>query len=129
MATPVDEMRREAAEAVNEATRTAAETSRRAIEHMQMATSAGRGWLEESSRLSRKLYTVWACCMEATLKAGFEMQNAALTASIPVYDTAFQQWVTLTRQAQEAALEGLRTNVRMMEKVALGAMGEETAAH
>jgi hypothetical protein len=127
MQATANEARRDTTETLNEATRTAAETSRRTIEHLQAATQAGRGWLEESSQLNRRLFGAWLTGLEATLKASFEMQNAALTASIPIFDTAAHQMVTLARQAQEATLDALRVNVRLMEKVTLGPTGKEAA--
>jgi hypothetical protein len=126
MQATMNDVRRETADAVNESTRMAAEASRRAIEGMQTATQAGRGWLEESSLLNRKLFAAWASGVEATWKVGFEMQNALLTAGFPVYSRATEQWVQLTRQAQEISLEVLRMNARVVEKTTLGAVPTET---
>jgi hypothetical protein len=132
MQATTNDLRREATETINGATRTAAETSRRTLEGMQAATQAGRSYLEESSQWSRKLLDAWASGVEASLKAGFDVQNATLTArfavGITVLDTATnstrsasQQWVAVARQAQEATLDAFRSNVRMMEKVVPGA--------
>lgn len=129
MQATMNDVRRETAEAVNESTRMAAEASRRAIEGMQSATQAGRTWLEESSLLNRKLFSAWAASVEAMWKVGVELENATLTASVPVYNRATEQWVNLTRQAQEITLEAFRMNVRVLEKATLGPAPAETASN
>jgi hypothetical protein len=132
--TTTTDMRSQTAEAVKETARTAAEASRRTLEGMQVAAQVGRTYFDESNQLARKLLGFWASGTEATLKAGFEMQNAALAASISYVDavtgsrTFSQQWVTLAHEAQDAALEMFRMNVKSMEKVMIGALGAETPA-
>jgi hypothetical protein len=120
----MNDVRGDAADMATRAGRTAADTSRRTIEQLQTATRVGRNWLEESSQLNRKLLAAWAVGMEVPLRAGFEMQNAALTASIPIYDLAAKQWVTVIRQMQETSIEVLRMNVRMLEKATLNGTAE-----
>jgi hypothetical protein len=142
MQATLNDVRHEAADVVGEAARTAVEASRRTIEGMQAATAASRNYLEESSQLGRKLLAAWATGTEATLKAGFELQEAALSAShatvsagVSILDTvatsyraATQQWATMGRQAQEAALDAFYMNVRVLEKMALGVAASEATA-
>lgn len=141
MQATMNDVRHEFAEAAGEAARTTAETSRRTIEGMQAVAQAGRAYLEQSNELSRAVLSNWATGMEATLKSGFEMQDAALGVSqaalhagIAALDTvanscrnATQHWVGVARQTQEAALRIFWLNVQTMEKVALGATKMEEA--
>lgn len=141
MQATMNDMRNEAAETAGQAARTAAEASRRAIEGMQAAAQVSRTYLEESSELGRALLTAWATGMEATWKAGFAMQDAALgvshavlNASIAALDTtangsrnATQQLVAAARQTQETALRAFWLNMQTMEKVVLGATSTEKA--
>jgi hypothetical protein len=62
--------------------------------------------------------------MEATLKATFEAENAALEAGISVIQTtastdqaALRAWVDAARQAQNAALDAFRANLQATHRV------------
>jgi hypothetical protein len=120
-------MQRDAAEVVGEATRTAAEASRRTIEGMQVAAQAGRTYWDESATMGRKLFATYVAAAEATLKAGFEVQKAALTAGNAVLSTATtsgqgttQEWTAAVQQAQQITLEMFQLGTHTLEKAFLG---------
>jgi hypothetical protein len=73
---------------------------------------------------SRKIFEAWASGVEATLKATFDAENAALAAGMSVLQAtsaadqaAFQQWAEAARPAQDAALEAFRTNLRATQQM------------
>jgi hypothetical protein len=81
-----------------------------------VATSAG-------AEAGRKLFEVWANGVDATLKATFDVENAALEAGISVLEATgsadqalLRQWAEAARQAQAAALEAFRANLRATQQ-------------
>jgi hypothetical protein len=67
----------------------------------------------------RKVFDAWVSGVEATLKATFDAENAALDAGLAVLDAAastdragLEEWAKVARQAQDAALEAFRANLR-----------------
>src|SRR3954463_9501192 len=57
--------------AVNEATRVAAEASRRAVDGAKTASQALRTYMDETAAANRALYRAWSANAEATLKTAF----------------------------------------------------------
>jgi len=89
------------------------------------AADMTRGALDAASETSRNVFSAWAAGTDATLKATFDAQNAALDASIAMLQTtsgtsreALDKWTELARKAQQAALEAFRANVQATEKAA-----------
>ena len=88
------------------------------------AQNAGESAMTGATEASRKIFEAWASGVEATLKATFEAENAALAAGLSVLEaataadrTAFQQWADAARQAQDAAMEAFRTNLRATQQM------------
>jgi hypothetical protein len=83
------------------------------------APKAGETAISGATEASRKIFEAWASGVEATLKATFDAENAALAAGMSVLEAtsgadraAMQQWADAARQAQDAAMEAFRTNMR-----------------
>ncbi len=110
--------------AVTEAARITAETSRRTAEGAKAAVEATRGFLDDSTEVSRKLFDAWVAGAEATLKGTFELQNASLSAGVALLEAGsnsqkavLQQWNTAAKEAQHAALEAFRAQVRASSRL------------
>ena len=110
--------------AVTEAARITAETSRRTAEGARAAVEATRGFLDDSTEVSRKFFDAWVPGAEATLNATFELQNASLAAGLALLEAAstsqkavLQQWTTAAKEAQQAALEAFRAQVRATSRL------------
>jgi hypothetical protein len=65
------------------------------------------------------VFDAWADGIEATMRATLDAQKGVLAAGLSLVDATanggcatLHQWAEATRQAQEAALEGFRANVR-----------------
>jgi hypothetical protein len=68
--------------------------------------------MHQANEANRKLFDAWASGMEASLRAAFEVQNAALSTGRALMDastessrTVVQQWTEATREAQQATLD------------------------
>jgi hypothetical protein len=99
------------------------EASRRAAEGARVAAEATRGLVGDSADVSRKLFDAWVEGAEAALRASFELQNAGLNASLSLLEStaaaeraALQQWDAAAHQAQQAALEAFRAQVRAAQR-------------
>ena len=110
--------------AVTEAARITAETSRRTAEGARAAVEATRGFLDDSTEVSRKFFDAWVPGAEATLNATFELQNASLAAGLALLEAAstsqkavLHQWTTAAKEAQQAALEAFRAQVRATSRL------------
>ena len=110
--------------AVTEAARITAETSRRTAEGAKAAVEATRGFLDDSTEVSRELFDAWVAGAEATLKGTFELQNASLSAGVALLEAGstsqkavLQQWNTAAKEAQHAALEAFRVQVRASSRL------------
>jgi hypothetical protein len=96
-------------------------------------TAAGaRAAAEGTADLSRKLFDAWVEGAEAALRASFELQNASLSAGLSLLEataaterTALQQWDAAAHQAQQAALEAFRAQVRAARRVAEASQPKE----
>jgi hypothetical protein len=73
---------------------------------------------------SRRIFDAWATGVEATLKATFDAETAALQAGMSVLEataaadrSALQQWADVARQAQDAAIEAFRANLRATQRI------------
>jgi LmbE family N-acetylglucosaminyl deacetylase len=111
-------------EAASEAMRAASEATQRTVLSAHDAMQTTRAYLEESIEANRKLFEAYAQGVEAAIKGGFEVQNAALAVGISFFDTSTkssgnvaQQWTEVTRQAQQAALEAWQAGVGAGDKM------------
>jgi hypothetical protein len=121
-------------EAASEAIRATSEASQRTLLSAQDAMRTTQAYLAESLEANRKLFDAYAQGVEAAMKGGFEVQNAALAAGMSFLDTSTQsshnvaqQWTEVTRQAQQAALEAWQAGVGAGDKMLAGAAFGETA--
>src|SRR5919202_3297382 len=80
MATRPDPARQTVNEAASEAMRATSEASRRTLQGAQDAMRTTSAYLAESTEANRKLFNAYAQGVEAALKGGFEVQNAAIAA-------------------------------------------------
>jgi hypothetical protein len=119
---------RDAQTPVTEATRLVAETARRSAEGARTAVEATRAFLDDTAEVRRKLFDVWATNAEATLKANYELQNAAFATGLALFDTAatsqrtvVQQWEAAAHQVQQAGLEAFRAQIRASARLVPGA--------
>src|ERR687883_2153567 len=99
-------------EAASEAMRATSEASRRTLQGAQDAMRTTRAYLAKSTEANRKLFQAYAEGVEAAIKGGFEVQNAAFAAGQSILDAStnssrnmLQQWTEIAREAQEATLE------------------------
>jgi hypothetical protein len=119
-------------EAASEAMRATSEASRRTLQGAQEAMRTTRAYLTESTEANRKLFQAYAQGVEATLKGGFEVQNAAFAAGQSVLDAGttssrnvVQQWTEIAREAQQATLDLWQAGVGAGDKMlASSASGE-----
>ena len=88
------------------------------------AQNPGEDAVRRSADASRKIFEAWASGVEATLKATFDAENAALAAGMSMLEAtsaadraAMQQWADAARQAQDAAMEAFRTNLRATQQM------------
>jgi hypothetical protein len=112
MTTRPDTARGTANEAASEASRATSEASRRTLQSAQDAMRTTRAYMVESTEANRKLFNAYARGVEATLKGGFEVQNAMFAAGMSFLDAStnssrnvVQQWTEAAHQAQQATLE------------------------
>jgi hypothetical protein len=125
---PTIDLPEQAAAAVNEAAQIAAQAARRQTETAKASIEVARSYLDESSELGHRLYGAWAAGSEAALSTAFDARNAAIEASLGVFDlgvTANRQAATqlteLVRKTQQAAIESWQATVKAGEKLASGA--------
>src|SRR5436309_12644992 len=76
MATRSDTTRETANAAASEAMRATSEASRRTLQGAQDIMRTTSAYLAQSTEANRKLFNAYAHGIEATLKGGFEVQNA-----------------------------------------------------
>ena len=86
-------------------------------EQMREATCRG---VEQSYALSKQILDAWATGAEATLKASFDLQNAAIAAGRTLMGPAdspnqalYTQWNDAVRLAQQATLDALNATRRL----------------
>jgi hypothetical protein len=123
MSTTTNDLPKSAAAAVAEATRVAAEAARRSTETAKASIEAARSYLDESNTLGHDLLGTWSTQSEATLKAAFDAQNAAIDAGLGLFDLgvkgnrqAVEQFTALVKQTQQATLESWQAGVKAAEK-------------
>jgi hypothetical protein len=124
MATATDSKHVNPAEQVNEAARATMEASRRTMQSTQEAVRASRYFLEESTGVSHKLFTAYTAGVTASLKAAFELQNAALGAGLSLFESAaasdremLRQMLETLRQSEQAAMDVWQAGVQTAEKM------------
>ena len=127
MSTPTnttDEVRETAQAAVTEAARIAADAARRGTETAKASIEAARSYFDETSDLGKDLYGTWISQSEATLKAAFAAQNAALEAGLGLFDLgvksnrqAVEQFSLLFHRSQQATLDSWHSTVKAAERV------------
>ena len=112
MVATADTTRTTTSEATREALRATSEASRRTLQSAQDAMRTTRAYMVESTEANRKLFNAYARGVEAALKGGFEVQNAALAAGMSFLDAStnssrnvVQQWNEAVHQAQQATLD------------------------
>jgi len=88
-------------------------------EGTQAAAGTGPTSLEVATAAGYAVFDAWVDGIEATVRATFDAQSSTLAAGLSLVDATasggcatLHQWAEVTRQAQEAALEGFRANVR-----------------
>jgi hypothetical protein len=94
-----------------------------------------RTYLEESIEANRKLFKAYAQGIEAALRGGFEVQNAALAAGMSFLDASTnssrnvaQQWTEVAREAQQATLDAWQAGVGAGDRLlASGAQSAQAA--
>ena len=86
---------------------------------------------EGAAEASRKIFEAWATGVEASLRATFAAENAALAAGLSVLQATsaaeqagLQQWAQAARQAQDAAMEAFRTNLQATQHLMDAGRGE-----
>jgi hypothetical protein len=119
MAKDPTDVQRVAQAAIDEASRTVAESSRRTSERAQQAT---RTTLDQGYEMNRALLNTWIAGSESFFRAAFEVQNAALRGGLAWWQTVaeisraavqvVEQWEGVTRQAQQAGLEAFQATSR-----------------
>ena len=121
--TTTDEVRETAEAAVTEATRIAAQAAKRGSEPAQASIEVARSYFDETSALGKALYGTWVSQSEATLKAAFAAQNAAIEAGLNMFDLgvksnrqAVDQFSELIHRSQKATFEGWQATVKATEK-------------
>ncbi|HKO25135.1 MAG TPA: hypothetical protein VJY65_10425 [Chloroflexota bacterium] len=119
--------------AASEAMRVTSEASHRTLHGAQDAMQTTRAYQAESTEANRKLFQAYAQGVEAALKGGFEVQNAAFAAGQSVLDAStnssrnmLQQWTEIAHEAQQATLDlwqaGVGAGDKMLGSAASGAM-------
>src|SRR5919201_1595331 len=112
MATRPDTTRETVNAAASEAMRATSEASRRSLQGAQDVMRTTSAYLAQSTEANRKLFQSYAQGGEASLKGGFEVQNAMFAAGQSVLDASttssrdvLQQWTEIAHEAQQAALD------------------------
>lgn len=100
------------------------DASRRLAEE---TTAAARKTAERGMTMSRNFVEAWAASAEITLKASFDLQNAAINAGNSLIETmdgntkaTFQQWTDMVHQAQQATLDAWHASQRIGEQFRAG---------
>ena len=116
----------------SEAMRATSEASRRTLQGAQDVMRTTRAYVAESTEANRKLFQAYAEGVEAALKGGFEVQNAAFAAGQSVLDAStnssrdvLQQWTEIAREAQQATLDLWQAGVGAGEKMLSSASADE----
>ena len=124
MATRSDTTRETVNAAASEAMRTTSEASRRSLQGAQDVMRTTSAYLAESTEANRKLFQAYAEGVEAALKGGFEVQNAAFAAGQSVLDASansgrnvVQQWTEIAHEAQQATLDLWQAGVGAGDKI------------
>jgi pectin methylesterase-like acyl-CoA thioesterase len=123
MSSTTTELPESAAAAVTEASRIAAQAARRCTETAKASIEAARTYLDDTNQVGRDLLGTWATQGEATLKAAFEAQTAAIDAGLGLFDLglkgnrqAVEQFTTLVKQTQQATFESWQAAVKSAMK-------------
>jgi hypothetical protein len=123
--TTMNDVPETAAAAMTEAARIAAQAARRGTETARESIEVARSYFDETSDLGKGLYSTWVSQSEATLKAAFAAQDAAIEAGLSLFDVgvksnrqAAEQFSDLIHRSQQAMLEGWQTTVKAAEKAA-----------
>jgi hypothetical protein len=125
MSSPATELPESAAAAVKEATRIAAEAARAGTESTRATIETARTYLDDASQFGRELLGTWSTQSEATLRAAFDAQNAAIDAGLGLFDLgvkgnrqAVEQFSAIVKRTQQAALESWQTAAKAAAKAA-----------
>jgi hypothetical protein len=127
MATRSDNTRETANAAASEAMRATSEASRRTLQGAQDVMRTTSAYLAQSTEANRKLFNAYAQGVEATLKGGFEVQNAVFAAGQSILDASttssrdvLQQWTEIAHEAQHATLDLWQAGVGAGDKMLAG---------
>jgi hypothetical protein len=110
-----------ASQAVDEAMRTISEASHQG----QQAFASTRSFVTDLISVNRDMVTSMTSGWEAGLKAGFQMQTAAVAAVLPMIETSytvnetlFETWQSLVQKQQEAMLGAFESSAKLVPKLA-----------
>jgi hypothetical protein len=113
------------AEAVDEAIRTLTEASSASAASAQRALANSRSIVSDTIGVNRKLLATFSTGVEATFKAGFEVQSALFAAAPPLLDSGLsatksllEAWKAVAEQQQSAVLKGWQRTTQILDKVA-----------
>jgi hypothetical protein len=113
-------------------TKTPDQTNPPMAERMREATRQG---IEQSYTLNKKMLDAWTTSTEATLKASFDLQNAAIAAGKSLMEPAdnyyvalYNQWADTVRVAQKATSDALNATRRLTEQFGPKIEGKEHPA-
>src|SRR5262249_41532770 len=102
-------------------TNAVSDTARRFTEN---ASEAARYSAEQGTRINRQVLDAWTANTEATLKATFELQNAAIAAGRAMIEATgagnmafIQQWADVVLQAQQTTLDAWKMSKQDAEKL------------
>jgi hypothetical protein len=122
-AAAVSEAARLAAESTRRTTEEMREASRRTTEGLRGATQATRTYLEESIDLNRQFADAWNASAGAAVRSSLALQHAWLAGGLSLFDAStssarlmLQQWVDVSQQAQQLALETWQSGERAAER-------------
>lgn len=113
----------------DEAARTAREASRRvaegAAEAFRNAGQASMHSAQQGAAVNREVFNAWRASTEATMKATFELKNAAINAGLSLIEATgsgsramLDQWVDTVQQAQQRTIEAWQSSMRAADDMA-----------
>ena len=101
----------------------------------ERAREATRQGVEQSYTISRQVLDAWTTSTEATLKASFDLQNAAIAAGRSLLGPAdnynqalYKQWADTVGLAQKATLDALNATKRLTNQFEPKVEGKEPPA-
>jgi len=112
-----------ATEAVDEAIRTLSEASSASAASAQRALANSRSVVSDVIAVNRQLLHTWSTGLEATFKAGFEVQSAFFAATPPILESGFsatkslvEAWKGVADQQHAGILKGWQRTTQVFDK-------------